>query len=171
MLDFGRARTVRCGGFQETPGQGGRWDYWRCQVVVGSRTRPVLVAWQLDPNDASIAAVQARDEHSGTRRDNCCIDHPRRATARDVERLFSEPYQPLLDPGDGVLAAGCKPGGSADGLGNPWRCILDLDSSGKTHETVVVSANGGVRAPQVGRGCCVRIRAYDRNAIARNALR
>jgi hypothetical protein len=163
-LRFGNARSAHCRFLQKTPGQGGRWVYWRCQLAIGAGSTPVLVAWQLDGADEAPAIVNARDERTGARRDNCCIDHPGRAKAHDVEALFTEPYETLLGPG-GVVAAGCHPRADATGLGNPWRCTLDLDSDPKTRVTVTVSANGAFRSSGEGHGCCLQVSPVRRGRL------
>ena len=155
-----RATSVRCREKGNTPGRGGRWYFWHCSVMTSRGARALDVMWQIDdPKDAPLAVVYARDAQTHKQIDQCCIDDPLQASPRDVEKLFTEPYATLLDPGDGVNSAGCRPGRrDRTGLGNPWRCTLETDSSGQVHEQVRVYANGRFTSPYSGRDCCVKVR-------------
>lgn len=86
-----------------------------------------------------------------------------RVRAAAIERLFTE----RIEVGDGVISADCRPGDDSQGLGNPWACEVETDSSGALSWTVTVEASGRFRAkstyPQVpetgmSRGCCVTVR-------------
>jgi hypothetical protein len=156
-LDYWRARDVRCRFLQETPGRGGSWAYWDCRLKLRHTTRQVRLAWQFDPRSPETAVINATDAQTGTRRTECCAWQPRTRDPSRVESLFTKPFVPLLNPGDGVVAIGCKPTRDRPGLGNPWRCTLDLDSAGTTHETVLVRPDGSFRSEYSGGGCCLRV--------------
>lgn len=87
-----------------------------------------------------------------------------RVRAAAIERLFTTER---VEVGDGVIGADCRPGDDRRGLGNPWACEVETDSSGDLAWTVTVEASGRFRAksnyPQVpetgmSRGCCVTVR-------------
>lgn len=159
-LWFGaRATRVRCHDRGSVPGRGGRWYFWLCSLRVRDEARSVDVMWQVaDPEDAGFASVEARDRHTAQRLDGCCIERPLNVRRREVEELFTKPSRTLLHPGDGVIDAGCRPAErDPTGLGNPWRCTLELDSEGRSVHLIRVFPNGRFSSRWSGRGCCVPV--------------
>lgn len=159
-LDLGvLVRGVRCRRTGNAPGRGGRWYFWRCVVEAGAGRRDVDVMWQIaDPDDASFAAVEARDVRTGRRFGDAGIERPLEAAPRDVERLFTVPARTRLHVGDGVNSARCRPGRDPSRLGNPWRCTLETDSAGTVRVTLRIRPDGRFVSRRAGRGCFVRVR-------------
>lgn len=82
------------------------------------------------------------------------VDAPR-VKAADVENLF---YSPKINVGDGVLDVDCKPTSDPSGLGSPWSCKLETDSSGNLTWRVRLTRDGQFSAEDARPACCIRVR-------------
>ena len=80
-----------------------------------------------------------------------------RVTASDVEDLFfAGGGEDGIGIGDGLLEAECTPA-NPSGLGSPWSCKLETDSSGDITLRVRISEGGRFRAESGRYGCCVPV--------------
>lgn len=155
-----RVIRVACRPAGAAPGRGGRWYFWRCRAAGARARRDLDVVWQVpDPRDAVYVSVNVRDRATGLAVGDAILDDGLRPPRGDVARLFTQPWSTRLNVGDGVISAGCRPSPrDRSGLGNPWRCTLELDSEGTAHYTVRVDVRGGFAAGYAGRGCCLKVR-------------